>query len=149
MEVGRQSPALPPAGGNVSPPVRVRLGAEKLKSTRSFFRGVRSPVEGVFHLLLPLAVGQAPTPDGDIYSQVVFSRAPSSGWSWKSTWNRMKSEHISGRNDKQHFMKGLACSRRLCLCRHMWVLGRHFFIARKKLGSFHSRVTLSGLRAPY
>ena len=86
MEVGRQSPVLPPAGGTVSPLVRVTPGAEELKSTRSFFREVRSPMEGVFHLLLSLTMGQARTPDGDIYSQVLFSRAPSSGRSWKSTW---------------------------------------------------------------
>ena len=86
MEVGRQSPVLPPAGGNVSPLVRVTPGAEELKSTRSFFREVWSPTEGVFHLLLSLTMGQAPTPDGDIYSQVLFSGAPSSGRSWKSTW---------------------------------------------------------------
>ena len=82
-----ESPVLPPAGGNVSPLVRVTPGAEKLKSTCSFFRGeVGSPVEGVFHLLLSLTMGQAPTPDGDIYTQVLFSRVPSSGGSWKSTW---------------------------------------------------------------
>ena len=87
MEVGRQSPVLPPAGGNISPLVRVTPGAEELKSPHSFFRGeVQSPVEGVFHLLLSLTMGQAPTLDGDIYSQVLFSRAPSSGGSWKSTW---------------------------------------------------------------
>ena len=65
MEVGRQSPVLPPAGGNISPLVRVTPGAEELKSTHSFFRGeVQSPVEGVFHLLLSLTMGQAPTLDG-------------------------------------------------------------------------------------